>query len=216
MAVHDDLNRRVVMAWMDAQLERPELRLFNADPFATVLKDRGKYIAAVLTVVRGYLADPTGIDVTPLAGFDQYTHLVREPLVWLGRADPARTMDALHAADPVINELTAVMAAWEGTIGLNKPITAATIVSSIEEPPMPQRKDHQSLSNDQWHAQQTDIRARWRELNEALNAITEHGGKITAAALGYWLRRNSKRIVNGRKFVSRPGHGGVMQWCLAE
>jgi putative DNA primase/helicase len=215
MVVHDDLNRRVVMAWMDAQVERPELRRFNADPFATVLKDRGRYIAAVLTIVRGYLADPMGVEVAPLAGFDQYTHLVREPLVWLGRADPARTMDALHAADPVVNELSSVMAAWEAAVGLNKSITAAAIINNIEQPPLPQRKDHQNLSNDQWHALLTDVRARWAEFGAALNATTEHGGKITAAALGYWLRRYSNRIANGRKFVSRSGHGGVMQWSLA-
>jgi hypothetical protein len=108
------------------------------------------------------------------------------------------------------------MAAWERTVGRNKPITAATIISNIEQPPLPLRQAHPNLSNDQWHALLTDIRTRWAELGAALNATTERGSKITAAALGYWLRRNSNRIVNGRKFVSRPGHGGVMQWWLAD
>jgi putative DNA primase/helicase len=214
MAVHDDLNRRVVMASMDAKVERPELRRFRADPFATVLKDRGKYIAAVLTIVRGYLTDRMGVEVTPLAGFGQYTHLVREPLVWLGRADPARTMDALHAADPVRNQLNSVMVAWEAAVGLNKPITAAAVINKIGLPPLPQRRDHQGLSNGEWQALLINIRRRWAELGAALNATMEHGGKITAAALGYWLRHYKDRTANGRKFVSKQGHAGVTQWSL--
>lgn len=37
-------------------MEVPEAREFAADPVATVLADRGRYIAACLTVARAYIA----------------------------------------------------------------------------------------------------------------------------------------------------------------
>ena len=49
-----DMTRRVIICTLDAKLERPELRQFKSNPFATVLADRGKYIAAALTIVRAY------------------------------------------------------------------------------------------------------------------------------------------------------------------
>ena len=47
LVVHDDLNRRTLLCSMDRNVERPELHDFKgANPVQTVLKDRGKYIAA--------------------------------------------------------------------------------------------------------------------------------------------------------------------------
>jgi hypothetical protein len=50
------MTRRVVLCTLDAKKERPELRNFKRDPVAEVLADRGAYVAAVLTVVRAYIA----------------------------------------------------------------------------------------------------------------------------------------------------------------
>ena len=41
-----DVIRRVIMCSLDPNIERPELRKFAGNPVATVLDDRGKYIAA--------------------------------------------------------------------------------------------------------------------------------------------------------------------------
>lgn len=65
-----DITRRVVMCSLDPNLERPELRQFRGNPFATVLSDRGRYIAAAITIVSAYLiaGEP---DLQPsLASFD--------------------------------------------------------------------------------------------------------------------------------------------------
>jgi putative DNA primase/helicase len=218
LIVYNDLNRRVVMANMDANVERPEQRDFKgSNPFETILKERGKYIAAVLTIVRAYLCDPMGVTVTPLASYDDYTRFVREPLVWLGRADPARTMDALAAADPVVNELHSVMSAWETAIGTNKEITAAEIVRNIENPPLPKRADHNNLSNDQWHRLCKGIKDRWRKLGDALNATgTQRSGSTTPRQLAAWLGASRGRIADRKRFTSRTVHGGGLAWRLAE
>jgi putative DNA primase/helicase len=88
----DDLVRRVVRCSMDAGMERPEIRKFNGNPVDVVLANRGKYIAAALTVVRAFIAAgrPGAKDLEPFQGFDGWNDNVRAALVWLGRADPCR------------------------------------------------------------------------------------------------------------------------------
>jgi putative DNA primase/helicase len=51
-----DLCLRVITATLNPGVEQPELREFRGDPVATVMADRGKYIAAALTVCRAYAA----------------------------------------------------------------------------------------------------------------------------------------------------------------
>ena len=50
-----DLCRRTITSRLDAQLENPQLRQFKNDPIQTILNDRGKYIAACLTICRAYI-----------------------------------------------------------------------------------------------------------------------------------------------------------------
>ena len=64
-----DLCRRVITAVLDAQMERPELRAFRGNPVAKILADRGKYVAAALTICRAYAITGRPDKKTPLASF---------------------------------------------------------------------------------------------------------------------------------------------------
>jgi putative DNA primase/helicase len=50
-----DMTRRVILCSLDPNMERPELRTFCSNPFDTVLADRGRFVAAALTVGRAYI-----------------------------------------------------------------------------------------------------------------------------------------------------------------
>ena len=50
-----DMVRRVLKCSMDADMEDPEKRVFKRNPLAEILADRGKFVAAVLTVCRAYI-----------------------------------------------------------------------------------------------------------------------------------------------------------------
>jgi hypothetical protein len=202
LTIHDDLNRRVVMASLDARMERPELRRFQGNPFKTVAKDRGRYVAAALTIVRACLSDPNAPDPYPVASYEDWTRLVRRPLVWLGRADPANTMTALREADPTRGELIAVMNAWASAIGIGIKITAAEIVEGIYESP-PAAADAKA-------------RAGWKALGAALIAACGKRDRLNARDIGNWLRSKRKRIVGDRRFVGSPGHAGVVEWRLVD
>ena len=56
LRVGADAVRRTIQCALDARMESPETREFVVDPVAMVLADRGKYIAACLTLARAYVA----------------------------------------------------------------------------------------------------------------------------------------------------------------
>jgi hypothetical protein len=92
-----------------------------------VLADRGRYIAAALTITRAYLIAGCPGLLPPLASFDGWSRAVRSPLVWLDYTDPVETMEAARADDPSRANLRALFAAWRNVIGLNKPKTVGEI-----------------------------------------------------------------------------------------
>lgn len=56
LTVADDLVRRVVRAVIDPNLAEPERRQFRLDPVEMVRAERGRYVAACLTIVLAYIA----------------------------------------------------------------------------------------------------------------------------------------------------------------
>jgi putative DNA primase/helicase len=107
-----DLNRRVVVCSLDADVEQPELRQFKHKPIDMILSDRGKYIAAVLTIAKAYLAAGTPKVCAEIASFEDWTRLVRAPLIWLGCVDPIQTMAKARKDDPELARLEALVSAW--------------------------------------------------------------------------------------------------------
>jgi putative DNA primase/helicase len=101
-------------------MERPELRQFRGNPVAAILSDRGRYVAACLTIVRAYLEAGCPNPYPTLASFDDWSRLVRSALVWLGCTDPCDTMEKSMTDDPTVATKRAIVAAWVSTIGLDR------------------------------------------------------------------------------------------------
>ncbi len=120
-----DLVRRVLTCNMDAGIERPETRKFKFDPIERVSGNRGRYIAAALTIARAYLAAgcPLRGEITPLGGFGQWSRFVREPLVFLGETDPVESMEEARERDPHGMEAREVLSCWKEAVG-DKAVTA--------------------------------------------------------------------------------------------
>jgi putative DNA primase/helicase len=189
-----DVVRRVLLCSLDANMERPELRTFRCDPVATVLVDRGRYITAVLTIVRAYLdAGCPGL-CAPVASFDDWSRLIRSPLVWLGRADPVATMEAARTDDPSRANLRAVVAAWHTAIGPNKPLTAGELRDKAGNSTDPEMTLHKAL---------------------LVVAFVPRRNEIDATKLGLYLRRNRGRVVDGLKiFGEEDKHLKQVRWWL--
>jgi hypothetical protein len=115
----DDLPSRTLLSRIDAEMERPEERIFNiADLPSYLIANRKRLVVASLTILRAYhVAGRPKQNVKPWGGFDQWSREIRESLVWLGLTDPCATRERIIASDPE-RELTAeVLRAWHAAFG---------------------------------------------------------------------------------------------------
>lgn len=81
-------------------MERPELKKFRLDPLKIVKAERGKYVVAALTIVRAFMRrKDSWKPLPPIKNYDQWCAMVRDPLVWLGCADPCETMEQIRKTD---------------------------------------------------------------------------------------------------------------------
>jgi putative DNA primase/helicase len=193
VAVAEDMVRRTIAATMDANLESPESREFKMNPLAMIKHDRGKYVAAILTIARAYVAADGPNPLPPLASFEEWSRLVREPLVWLGRADPVKTMSGLRQADPKAGERHTVFAAWKSEIGVgrNRACRTAELIEIADSRP---------------------------NLFEALLVIAPQrfgtDQKINPQALGIWLGRYENTIASGCKLMVDRTDATRPRWYL--
>lgn len=178
-----DMTRRVVLCSLDPDMERPETRTFNSNPFEMVLEDRGKYIAAALTIARAYKVADYPQMLNPLASFEDWSRVVRSALVWLGCADPCETMTKARADDPVTASLGAMLATWHDVMG-----ETGVAVGTVKERAN-QRNDGGHLIHEAMH--------------EALTAIADDKrGGIDTRKLGKECAKYKGRIINGLKLIS--------------
>jgi hypothetical protein len=207
-----DLCRRVIRAQLDPKLEQPELRIFTGDPVATVLANRGAYVAAALTICRAYLAAGRPNPARRLASFEGWCDTVRSALMWLGQSDPVTSMSLSRADDPDRSALRELLSTWAEVIGTGKDFSMTlkeVIDLTVETTPA---------------SSFTVPTLRWPELNAAVRAVagTDHrrvaGGNHRrppdAQGLGYWMRGAKNRIVGDYRFQHEPDPKRGARWWV--
>jgi putative DNA primase/helicase len=193
LSIADDLGRRTLMAQLDAHMERPWEKKFTQDPLKMIARDRPQYIWAALTIPLAYVA--AGKPVLPLDevnGFGQWSRLVRAPLMWLGEADPATTMQAAREGDAKLQAKAAVLAAMADLFGLGMG-QRQTVTQIIE-------------------AATEGVTLQHKALHEALMAVAGAGKEISTEKLGYWLRAAKGQIVGGLRLCGEKDRTNTMRW----
>lgn len=173
-----DMTRRVIVCALDPKVERPELRQFKAKPFDIAMGNRGRYIAAALTICRAYTVAGHPRTLPPLASFEDWSRVVRSALVWLGCADPILTMEAARSDDPELSLLRSVVAAWYNAIN-TKWVTAAQL-----------KNEATSSGMGSSHI--------YPDLHDALINAAEMRGDINTRKLGNFLAKHKGRVVDGK------------------
>jgi putative DNA primase/helicase len=200
ISICDDLGRRTLLVQLDAGIEKPWQKQFRQNPLESIARDRGRYIAAALTIPLAYLAAGAPSEVgTAANGFEAWSLLVRAPLVWLGAADPASTMDVARGGDPKLQAKLAVFAAMANFIGIGQDHarTAAQIIDA---------------SGDQLT---TELEPKRRALRIALMAIAPAGAKdISPHRLGTWLRSARRQIVGGMRLCNDLDRNSTATWWI--
>ena len=84
-----DMTRRVVRCQLDANVEDPLTRTFSGNPVKTVLGNRGRYVAAILTIARAYIAAEYPCTPHLIPSYEKWSGVVCGALIWLGQPNPA-------------------------------------------------------------------------------------------------------------------------------
>jgi hypothetical protein len=200
ITLRGDIVRRVITTTIDPRMERPELREFKKNPREMVLANRGKYIAAALTVCRAYVVAGRPFQVPPLGSYEGWSNTVRSALKWLGKQDPVDSIETTRKEDPELIRRQNMLKAWAVAIGvgfdsrctMSKAIHTARQTSSPGKPQFP-------------------------ELRDAMAAVAPRKGDnidpddpIDNDALGKWLRSNNGKIVDGVRFTNKTSEGVVI------
>jgi hypothetical protein len=185
-----DMTRRCITIHLDPGCEVPAARTFTRpDLVRDVLRQRGRYVSAALTVVRAWIgAGRPKTDCKPLAGFGDWSDLCRQPLLWLGLADPTDSVFMAMAEDPDRETLGRILTAWQAVFGK----TAAMVRDAVK--------------------QAASFGDEYVELREVLRDIADERGEINRRKLGWWIRRHAGRIVDGRRFVRGSGTRSAETW----
>jgi putative DNA primase/helicase len=170
---------------LDARLETPSERRFSGSPVADVQNNREKYVAAVLTILRAHaLAGyPQTGNSSPMAGFSDWSRVVRGAITWLGLGDPVDSVSTVREDDPE-RQLRLTMMNCLATIfgfGMGRAATTAQIVRAASTADL----------NDT--AELTDARAA---LSDAL-LTWERGGTVNSRSFGRWLMGSADVIIDG-------------------
>jgi putative DNA primase/helicase len=182
-----DLTRRALLCRLDPKCERPETRVFDRNALALARADRPGYVAAVLTILRGFHVAGRPAIANRLGSFEDWSDLIRGALLWLGYADPVESMEAIRKADPRRADLANVAAQWRAVIG-DKRVTVADVVK---------------------------IAGTRAELREALFAVAGERGAVNNRRLGKWLAEGSGRIVDGFRFEQCGERKSVRSMAVA-
>lgn len=194
-----DMVRRTLVCRLDANVENPESRVFQGNPVAAVLADRGAYIAAALTIGRAYVCAGSPDQLPKLASFERWSDLVRSSLVWLGCADPCLSMDVARGEDPIRSARAAVFAAWQKELGLTaRGLTVPEMIQEIEGT--------------------EGVRFLCPEFREALLTVApdRSGNTIAPRRLASWLLKNNNNIVGGVKLTSDRTYPSRIRWVLSK
>ena len=144
-----------------------------------VLRERGRYVSAALTIVRAWIvAGRPKAACKPLAGFGDWSDLCRQPLLWLGLADPTESVFEAMAEDPDRETLDRLLDGLAGSFGK----TPAMVRDAVKRA---------SAFSDE-HA----------ELREVLHDIADERGEINRRRLGWWIQ--AARGPHRRRPALRP------------
>jgi hypothetical protein len=186
-----DIIRRALLCAMDARCERPELRTFTANAVDLARGERGKLVAAALTVLRAWHVSGAQINLAPFGSFEDWSRRVRAPLVWLGEIDPCETVAEIRENDPHRAALVAVIMQWRDHLQIGSQCTVQEVIDRA-----------------------LNVRDFYTALSSV--AISRSGQSISNERLGRWLRRMQGKVVGNLMLQSTGKLHGYSLWSLIQ
>lgn len=192
LAFRGDLAVRALLCRQDAKMERPEERRFKISDLKAYIADhRSDFVSAALTILRAYVvAGRPEQKLKPWGGFDEWSAVIRAPLLWLGMKDPCDTRRHVIEDDPDREAAAALLHAWHSTVG-DRSVTIAQL-----------RK---------WSSEHAALYCGMLSV-----ASLDEGSGIDPRRVAWWCRAWRGRVVDGLVLVRGKDYGKSATWRVAE
>jgi putative DNA primase/helicase len=199
-----DMKRRVVICYLDAQMERPYLREFAVDNRKTIRANRGLFISAILTMVRAYMVVDKPDRVKRLASFEGWSDYVASMLVWLGEANPIVSVEAISDSDSEENNINDIMDEIERQLLQQEPSKPGPANGEVQVNliqglvfKVSELTNYANVSQNWYHT-----RGVKPELYLALSNVGKSNGNgiLDTKSIGDWLRRINGQVHGSRRF----------------
>lgn len=207
LQIHGDLARRLIVAYLTADRERPELRDdFEYDLYQHIPANRDRILGAALTILQAWVRCGMPKQAPPLRSFESWSKYARDPAIWLGCGNAADAQQVVREeADEALDRLREFLAAWRAYYGTEGQ-KIREVVAEFNAPT--------GGSNDT--AGQRDGRAR---LGSVLREVAgeKTGSRISSSFLGYYCRKYKERRMGGLAIYKVGGddkHGS--QWAVRD
>lgn len=180
-----DLLRRVLTIHIDPRCATPATMTYKNFPVEKVRKQRGRYVAAVLTIILSWrkAGSPRAAVESIVTFGGAWSNYCRHPLMWLGHPDPATALLEQVKHDPDGDSLAGLMTEWMTAFGS----TPTTVRKAVDRAEM-----------------------GYPDLFDAMREFpVEEKGAINRSKLGWLLKKNANRIVGGFVFQQSTADGRV-------
>lgn len=200
-----DMLARVLSPRIESPLDNPERRtdVTHPDLREWVRANRPELVHAALTLLRAYTAAGSPAQDCPRwGGFEAWSRLVPQALVWVGAPDPMGARRGLEGDDdPIRVAEHALISGWER---LQRAIDPAGLtIKAALGILYPTRHHGEDVPPDGYD----DIREAIEELTPARPGLAP-----SSKHLGEALRRLRARPVAGHKLVGDRGRGDIVRW----
>lgn len=200
-SVDEDLRRRTLVCYIDPRVENPDQRRYDWDARIETRERRSELVAAVLTIIRAFLAaketdDPaTELELVPYGSFEDWDRLVRYPLVWLGMPDPANTRKLVLTGSDTERQEQAFVTAWAAMFNDTWVRVRDAVVAATR------------------HYDDEADREKATALREILEDISDDPRNgIANKKIGEWMTSRCNRVIGGKRFEKE--NGKVQKWRL--
>jgi hypothetical protein len=173
----------VLTIHIDPRCATPATITYKGFPVNKVRQNRGKYVVAVLTIIQAWCKAgmPRAVVDSIVTFAGAWSDYCRYPLMWLGQPDPATALLEQVRHDPDGDALSGLMTEWRAVFDS----TATTVRKAVDK----------AIYN---HPNLLDA---MRELP------VEERGEINRSKLGWLLKKNANRIVDGFEFQQAKADG---------
>ncbi len=203
LAVGGDASRRALIWNLDPKCEAPELRGLDEERTRLVVKNnRGRLVAAGLTILRYYIQAGFPDPVAPIGNFESWSRFVPSALRHLGMADATQAMRSTRQEDPKRAKLWALLREWRNHFG----VAYATATKAANDAAL------RTFDGNPAHP----------ALREALLSVAaakeknNFTGNISVDRLGSYLRSHKGNVVNGHRLIRSSDRTNTSIWAVTD